>query len=236
MAKIVDVFSSRLQIESPEQFATVLANKIVQNMSDLQAPTTQLDFYGNAHWKETDTQLICLDCFHYASRCKDTTLRTFLRSNFGYISRQQQKIHIKSIIKNHTSNALHAWCYNKTEQVAAQSKRGREVNEKAANMLITNAILYLQTSESAATFLKYCNKDVLNEDLSKYVARKNDGMQMFFELRKLIYDELFVECKQLFENVCNISVTLDKVTCAGVPYTVIFTYFFYEGRIHCFFK
>ena len=56
---------------------------------------------------------------------------------------------------------------------------------------------------------------------------------MFFELREVIFEKLTDKLVETLQQVKQITVTLDKVTCVGVSYTVIMTYFFWHGRIPC---
>ena len=39
--------------------------------------------------------------------------------------------------------------------------------------------------------------------------------------------------EEKFKQVKSACSTLDKVTIARIPYTVLLTYFFWDGRIHC---
>ena len=82
------------------------------------------------------------------------------------------------------------------------------------NDLVTNVVYCLKNSESSVEFVKLCNKDELNEDVT--FATKNDGQEKFFELREVVFEKLTKEVVDIISNVDIISVTLDKVTCIGV--------------------
>ena len=65
------------------------------------------------------------------------------------------------------------------------------------------------------------------------IATKDDSKNEFFRLKNIIFDSVTEKNKLFFkENVQNISVTLDKVTVKRRSYTVIMTYFFFDGKIH----
>ena len=51
-------------------------------------------------------------------------------------------------------------------------------------MVVTNAVYCVKNSHSSAQFRKLCDKDQLICDIN--VATKNDGRQMFFEIKDLI--------------------------------------------------
>ena len=90
-----------------------------------------------------------------------------------------------------------------------------------------NAVHVLKNpTGSARDFVKENNKDALNFNLE--VAEKNDGSQMYFEIRDMVYEKLSSKIKEIIKMCETIGATLDKVTIGGVSYTVIITYYFWE--------
>ena len=84
--------------------------------------------------------------------------------------------------------------------------------------------------------MSYNLKDYLAEkDLGTEfynVATKGDSKSEFFRLRTVIFDILSQKTKHFFQDISDISVTLDKVTVQRKSFTVIMTYFFHGGKIH----
>ena len=66
-------------------------------------------------------------------------------------------------------------------------------------------------------------------------SQKNDSKTIFFEIRDDAF-EIVSEHIHMFikEKVTELAVTLDKVTVSHISYTVILTFFFYNGRIYCY--
>ena len=66
-------------------------------------------------------------------------------------------------------------------------------------------------------------------------SQKNDSRNIFFEIRddafKIVSEDIHTFLKK---KVSELSVTLDKVTVSHISYTVILTFFFYNGHIFCY--
>ena len=62
---------------------------------------------------------------------------------------------------------------------------------------------------------------------------KNDGQEVYYEYQDIIYDKLDLNLAEKFKHVKSASFTLDKVTVSRILYTVLLTYFFWEGKINC---
>ena len=62
------------------------------------------------------------------------------------------------------------------------------------------------------------------------LATKNDSKAQFFRLRNIIFETLTIKTKNLFKEIRDIAVTLDKVTVQRSSYTVIMTYIFRDGK------
>ena len=74
-------------------------------------------------------------------------------------------------------------------------------------------------SESANTYVELCN--LLQLDPAIQWATKNDGKQMFFDIRDLVYEELRKYTTELIRKSNSFSVTLDKVTVCHEPYCTL---------------
>ena len=69
------------------------------------------------------------------------------------------------------------------------------------------------------------------------VATKNNSQTAFYDIRDVVFDSVSEKIQEWFRKrgegeVREISVTLDKVTVQRTSYTVLLTYFFWEGKIH----
>ena len=93
-----------------------------------------------------------------------------------------------------------------------------------------NVLFCLLKSESSSTYIELCNKDALGPAIDW--ATKNDGRQMFFDIRDMVYKELRKYVANIIRKCNFFSVTLDKVTVCGESFTFIVSYFFHQGRIH----
>ena len=77
--------------------------------------------------------------------------------------------------------------------------------------------------------------DFLNLTAGVPNSTKNNSRTTFFSLRDDAFEVVCENIKELFpsRNVTEMAATLDKVTIHHKSYTVLLTFFFYNGRIHC---
>ena len=83
---------------------------------------------------------------------------------------------------------------------------------------------------SSEDFLSLNNKDNLTNGLE--TATKNDSRAEFFGIRTSAFEIVTQKVKDMFKSIKCLTVTLDKVTVNRTSYTVIMTYFFWNGTIH----
>ena len=111
-----------------------------------------------------------------------------------------------------------------------ESAKMEERNKKACEMVVTNGCYVLkEPTGSARDFIKLNDKDDLNTDLD--CAEKNDGAEIYFELRKMAFEKLTENIKTMIRDCETLGATLDKVTIGGTSYTVIVTHFFWQGSL-----
>ena len=130
-------------------------------------------------------------------------------------------------MKKYTQSPLHIWCV--TVDVAHKEKEAdlKMKNYLACDMIVTNAIhVFKDPCGSSRDFVKLNNKDALNPNLE--FGEKNDGAQILFELRNIVFEKLNDKIRAIIKEVHTISTTLDKITTGSTSYTVIITYFFYQ--------
>ena len=70
--------------------------------------------------------------------------------------------------------------------------------------------------------------------LPQEFATKNDGRQIFFDIRDLVYAKIHDDIKKGFQNIKSATFSLDKVTVRRTSFTVIMSYFFSKGKIFVF--
>lgn len=184
----------------------------------------------------------CTACLQFASAAnKPSHLRSLYKNNFGvyktvsegskYSKRDQNEY--KS---NHLNNPLHIWCVSKYKESKKLSEELKEKNKAGAEMIVRNAVFCLKNGSSAYDFRKLNDKDALYLDADNNSGikfpEKNDGLSTFFELREHVYKKVVAIASKNLSGVKNMSFSLDKVTCSNIPYTVIVTYYFYEGKIY----
>lgn len=133
--------------------------------------------------------------------------------------------------KNHTNSPLHKWCTNHFAKIKKEEEATKDREVKASEKIVENAVFCLKQSQSGKDFIRLNDKDQLN---SNSFPTKNDGMQSFFEIRNIVYEELSEIARNRLKCLKNASFSLDKVTIKSIPYTVLVTYYFWEGEIHIF--
>lgn len=111
-----------------------------------------------------------------------------------------------------------------------EADKDRDV--KASEKIVENAVFCIKQSQSGKDFIRLNDKDQLNS--AELFPTKNDGMQSFFEIRNIVYEELSDIARNRLKCIKNASFSLDKVTVKGIPYTVLVTYYFWKGEIHIF--
>ena len=186
----------------------------------------------NSDWAEDELTFTCMICLRNAQ--SPNVPRKFLKyrkGHFGIVSKGKKRNRdITNKMKDHCKSLLHIWCASVDEATRKQQEDDDAKNDAAANLIVTNVIHVLKDpTGSAKEFIRLNNKDDLNDN--KIFGDKNDGSQLYFELRSLVFDKMTSKVKEMIQNVETIGCTLDKVTIGGVSYTVIVTFFFWEGCI-----
>lgn len=187
-----------------------------------------------------DDKIICIPCSVFSSHEKvPKELRRFHKHGFGTFTKISETASIQTNkdrskrINAHLESPLHVWCTNFSKLEAENEEKRKTTNEKLCTKIVTNAIYCFRTSGSSYDFVRLNNKDELTAEVFGESATKNDGREQFFELRNIVFDKLSDYIKRLFQTLKTASFSLDKVTVGGVPYTVLVTYYFYNGQIHC---
>ena len=95
---------------------------------------------------------------------------------------------------------------------------------------MTTAIQSLLELDGSLQFVRLNN--MLQTLFGDEFPTKNDGHENFFVIRNLVFVKLSDKIKEKFQSVESACFSLDKVTVRRTRFTVLMTYFFFEGRIH----
>ena len=233
------VFTGDLLKDEVNNFVDTLSDKISTKVKSLmETKSDSGDTEPKGDWITTEAHLICKSCIRYAKSDEvPQKLKSLHRGNFGFIERSgtsdgvhRANFHATSAKKKHESNDLHIWCSQKQAEVKA-SYIDSEVKSRQAGMLVVrNALLCLKRGLSSEDFVSMNDKDNMSENLN--TATKNDSAFHFFDIRNVAYEKLLEMIKTIFRHIDSFTVTLDKVTVGRISYTVVLTYFFFEGRIY----
>ena len=217
-----------------EKLSDAVAKKVVNSLKAEEIKVEKL--VGN--WIYGETSNTCRDCLLYSTHMDvPQKLRNLRKGQYGIVNKQNLTIkRINCAMKRHEENELHKWCYTFHSDSEMQQKEAENENRQACTVQVTNAIFTIKNLGSSYDFIKQNDKDAINFVTANLQGikppTKNDGRQEYFDIREKVFHELTNSVRESFKSVKSFSVTLDKVTTGHVPYTVIMTYYFYDGKIH----
>ena len=220
-----------------DSFAQMVADKVVAALST-KDPEELIDDEKECSWIFENDKNICQVCLLYSSHQDvPTNLKQYKKGNYGVINKEGIQLKkINARMQKHCTSALHLWCKKFSLEVENSKKIMDQENEQACTIQVTNALFCLKTSGSSKDFLRENDKDVINyETAHKKGVKppgKNDGREQFFDIREKAFMVLSDDIKKSFHLIKSFSVTLDKVTTGHKAYTVIMTYYFWEGKIN----
>ena len=96
--------------------------------------------------------------------------------------------------------------------------------------MVRTAIKTMKRGGGATDFLADLDLQTLIPGM--IYAVKNNSRNMFFDIRESTYEVVRNKQKEFMKGIRNIAVSLDKVTVHRTSYSVIITYFFWEGKLH----
>ena len=220
--------SDPLSTEHMEQLAALISAKTIQLTK--QSESKEESCEDNISWIDVGNMTACRVCFNY-SKTEDVPNNLKASGNFGLIKKGQRNFNMTRLKKEHCQKPLHHWCLKKEQQDLKSKTVAEDLNMRAGEKVVRNALHCFKRGLGAEDFLALNDKD-LGSDITN-TATKNDSKAEFFKLRNVVFDLVSERTRQFFkENVNHITVTLDKVTVQRISYTVILTFFFYQGRIH----
>ena len=177
----------------------------------------------DSYFKENDDGIYCEPCVsHSMSPHTPLNLRKFSKGGYGHFLKPdtdnaQTNYKRKKNRADHVKNPLHIWCVQRAKEEKEDEELETIKNRVASEIIIKNVLCSLSSSGGAEEYMRECNKDQTN--LADKYPTKNDGKQMYFELRDLIVDKTNKDIQESFKKVKSASFTLDKVTVSHIPYT-----------------
>ena len=139
---------------------------------------------------------------------------------------------LDKVCRRHEKTNIHIWCEMKEKKELEKKKSFEERNEEAGLEVIRTAIKVMKRGGGSADFL--ADLDLLSLTPGVVYAVKNNSRDAFFEIRDSTFEVVVQKMQKFFrDNIKNITASLDKVRVNHVSYTVLITYFFWDGILHC---
>ena len=232
--------------ELSEQIANKTALKTMQMMKEEALQAELKNVKVEETWIDGDSMMICRPCAKYGDH-EDVpkNYNRYRKGNFGTVEKKthangemRPKWVIQRAVKSHIENELHIYCCMKEKKEEERDSDFEKQNKSAGRVTIRNIIKTLKRGGSSVDFQADNNLFHLEASYQKIVvATKNDSCSSFYKTRDVVFDVVSEKVKSWFASrraheVEEIAVTLDKVTVQRTSYTVLLTYFFYEGVIH----
>ena len=224
--------------ESVEELAEKIAQKVFK-LKEEKEEQEKIKELRKEDWEEGTEFLICKVCSEHSDSEKAPKGLVKRRTgHFGMISKVTQdgelrsRWRVKQAMAIHCEIDLHKWCVREAGRVEEAKKSTEEVNREVG---ITVILAYLKTARrggSSIDFLDNIDYTHLLPGVEK--STQNNSRRAFFDLRADTMEVVDSKVKEMFrEKVTEFSITLDKVTVQHKSYTVLLTFFFLEGKIHC---
>ena len=245
-SKLVDAIIEKIQEKCPgiridvDAFAEIVAKKVVTTLNppeDIEAEDEIMGDIEKSNWIYGDENNTCKKCLLFSTHNEvPVNLKSLRKGLFGVVNTlNQSEKYVSRNMKLHEKNQLHSWCCQFAAEAEQACKVLKEKNELACTVQVTNALFTLKNCGSSKDFVKENDKDMIHYTITKEGLQpptKNDGRQEFFDIRDKAFNLLTDDIRKSFKKVKSFSVTLDKVTTGHQAYTVIMTYYFWDGAIN----
>jgi hypothetical protein len=225
--------------EEMEDLAEKIAKKVFK-MEELKRDKEKEKSMRSKVFEEGSEFLICKSCSSYKDSADlPPQLKRSCKAGLGFIAKYKEaggkrnKYKIRQVMKEHCESNIHKWCEKKETEVKEVSKSYEQENKEVGLLVITAFLKTALEGGSSADFIKEINFLHLIPGVKK--SQKNNSRYRFFILRDDCFEVMNGIVKNLFQSdqVTELSVTLDKVTVQHRSFTVLLTFFFHNGRIHC---
>jgi hypothetical protein len=191
-------------------------------------------------WEQGTDFLVCRSCTKYA-QAPDVP-KEFLKQRkrgFGILGRKtaegllRANYRLKYAAKTHCDTDLHKWCVRKQEDEDIKTRTWEEENRIVGENTIRAAVKTMIRGLGAADFQSDVDYLHLTPGVPK--SQKNNSAAAYYELRNDTFEVVTERVKKLFNSgeITEVSATLDKVTIHHRSFTVLLTFFFYNGLIYC---
>lgn len=224
-----------------EEISKKVTSNIIEYFDDQKRGTSDENEDEQDVWviSEDTKEMYCKPCMLYSQdKDRPSHLDKYYKAQFGHFLIRALEDRSKNTRKDqkkqrkvHTKSPLHLWCMQKRRNDLKEKKSEEEADVKASECIASNAIFCLKNNLSATDFIKMNDKDQL---CMPNFPTKNDGIQQFHTIRDIAYDRMVSIAQEKMSGIKNASFSLDKVTVKNIPYTVIITYYFWNGKIHVF--
>ena len=221
--------------------AELLAQKLEEKKKEKDERTKFEEERRADGWEECEEWLLCRPCTTYYNHPDlPPAFRKCVRNgqNFGLVSKidpktggQKPRWRINQRCKEHKENTIHHWCEIKDLEVKASQVSFEEENRSVGLVIVMAFLKVARRGGSAADFQDTVDFVHL---LNLPKSQKNNLHNIFFTLRSDVFEVVSGIVKKMFaEDVTEFASTLDKVTVQSRSFTVLLSFFFYHGRIHC---
>jgi hypothetical protein len=233
----------RMTKKDLEDLAEEVARKVFEKKEEKEAREKEKAEKTKV-WEEGVEFMLCKPCSTYG-RSPEVPLDLMKArrgrggANYGMIGKltesgeERPSWKVKAAMRDHCDGSLHIWCVRKADEVKTLSKSFEEENKEVGISVLMTFLKNARRGGSAADFINDIDFLHLIPGIPK--SQKNNSSTIFFELRDDAFEVVTGSVQELFKsgNITEISVTLDKVTVQHRSFTVLLTFFFYEGSIYC---
>lgn len=229
--KLDDIKESLQQPEFIDEVANKFSEKIINKNSEEETFNILQEYFGETD----DEKMYCKYCFEFSSsKLMPQDLKKGLKGNFGVflkpdsINYKKNKMRKKGMA-DHCRSDIHHWCVTEHMKQNVEDTEFLNKNQKGAEILVTSAIECLLEGDGSKKFVRL--NDLLQSLLTDDFPTKNDGRQMYYEIREMFVEKILSATRKLFETIKTACFSLDKVTVRRTSFMVIMSFFFCEGKI-----
>lgn len=216
-----------------KKFSEIVVCEFEKSVDKLMSNDKEIGTIIEDNWLEFETEIYCVPCTQIPLFPNNNIDSRQRKGAFGRIKKDQNRPYNTHKAKlTHEGHQLHKDMVELYEKYKKEKNTWEQMNRKCCEKVVLNAYFCLKNGLSAENFLRLNSLDKIKSDLSSDIsANINTSRGGFFELRNNVFSKLQTVIKKTMKSVKCLSVTLDKVTVSRISYTVICSYFFYQGEI-----
>ena len=238
---VIKLFGSKEEFKSLGNIASMISTRVGEEIRKNATRDELLkSVEGEANLEEIhdeETHFVrCEDCYHFKN---NKNIPTAIKNqgkhpNWGIfvIKNRARNRQFYEKIRRHKNSPLHIECYKRHEEKKKKQKQTEEEEDEMCTSVITNSLFICGTpATSSRDFVRQMDKDNISTSHKMFTPQKNDGKNIYFELRKEFHAEMEEQVAKLMKEIRVIAVTLDKITVGNTAYTVLITFFFRNGKL-----